>query len=147
MCHITSLYWSFEQKLNHQNLLEEIRWSVIAFEIRVLGSSSFQMFFKIGVLKSSRPEVFREKDVPKNFAILTGKHLCWNILLIKLRPKCLNLIKKRLQHSCYFANIAKFLRTSFLQNTSGQLLLSIWSIIKGDASILKILGYNFVILL
>ena len=33
-------------------------------------SSRSQMFFKIGVLK--------------NFAILTGKHLCWSLLYIKL---------------------------------------------------------------
>ena len=33
-------------------------------------SSLSQMFFKIGVLK--------------NFAIFTGKHLCWNLFLIKL---------------------------------------------------------------
>ena len=33
-------------------------------------SSHLQMFFKIGV--------------PKNFANFTGKHLCWNLILIKL---------------------------------------------------------------
>ena len=58
------------------------------------------MFFKIGLLK--------------NFAIFTGKHLCWS-LLIKLqvwRPA------KRLQHRCFRVNIAKFLWISFLQNTS-----------------------------
>ena len=34
-------------------------------------SSRSQMFFKIGVLK--------------NFAIFTGKHLCWSLFLIKFR--------------------------------------------------------------
>ena len=35
-----------------------------------LGSSRWQMFFKIGALK--------------NFAIFTGKHLCWTLFLIKI---------------------------------------------------------------
>ena len=52
------------------------------------------MFFKIGVLK--------------NFAIYTRKHLCWSLLFNKvagLRPAIL--IKKRLQHKCFLANIGK----------------------------------------
>ena len=57
-----------------------------------------QMFFKIGVLKK--------------FAILQGKHLCWSHLLI-------NFIKIRLQCSCFSGNNAKFLKTPFLQNTTG----------------------------
>ena len=34
------------------------------------------------------------------------------------------LIKKRLWHGCFPVNFVEFLRTSFLQNTSGRLLLS-----------------------
>ena len=52
------------------------------------------MFFKIGVLK--------------NFAIYTRKHLCWSLLFNKvagLRPAIL--IKKRLQHKRFLANIGK----------------------------------------
>ena len=51
-------------------------------------SSRLQMFFKIGALK--------------NFANFTGKHLCWNFLLI---CSC-NFIKKRLQHR-YLCEIFK----------------------------------------
>ena len=50
-----------------------------------------QRLFKIGVLQ--------------NFAISTGKHLCWSLFL--------NFIKKRLQHRRFPVNIAKFLRTAF----------------------------------
>ena len=46
------------------------------------------MFFKIGALK--------------NFAIFTGKHVSWNLFLIKLQP-----------WRCFPVNIAKFLRTAF----------------------------------
>ena len=56
------------------------------------------MFLKIGVLK--------------NFGDFTGKHLCWSL-------RACNHIKKRLQHSCFPVKFAEFLRTPFLQNTSG----------------------------
>ena len=39
----------------------------------------------------------------------------------ELRPA--TLLKKRLWHRCFSVNFAKFLRTRFLQNTSGRLLL------------------------
>ena len=72
------------------------------------------------------PEVFRKKDVLKNFAIFTGKHLCWN-LFESLQTS--NFIKNRHQHKCFHVNIAKFLitptnmqttasETTILRNTS-----------------------------
>ena len=36
-------------------------------------------------LQKQPPEVFYKKAILKNFAILTGKHLCWSLFLIKLR--------------------------------------------------------------
>ena len=39
-----------------------------------------------------------------------------------LRP--VNLLKKRLWHRCFPVNFVKYLRTPFLQNTSGRLLLT-----------------------
>ena len=44
--------------------------------------------------------------------------------LIKLEASACSFIKKRLWHRCFPVNFAKFLRTSFLQNTSGWLLLT-----------------------
>ena len=41
----------------------------------------------------------------KNFAIFTGKRLCWSIFLIKF-------IKKRLQHGCLSLNVTKVLRAA-----------------------------------
>ena len=52
--------------------------------------------------RSSRPEVFCKKCVLRNFTKFTGKHLC-----------------QRLWHTYFSVNFAKFLRTTFLQNTSG----------------------------
>ena len=36
-------------------------------------------------LRSSRPEVFCEKGVLRNFTKFTGKHLCQRLFLIKLQ--------------------------------------------------------------
>ena len=41
----------------------------------------------------------------------------------KQPPKLATLLKKRLCHRCFPVNFAKSLRTPFLQNTSGRLLL------------------------
>ena len=64
------------------------------------------------------------KGVLRNFTKFTGKHLCQSLFFNKvagLRPA--TLLKKRLRHRCFPVNFAKFLRTPFLQNTSGRLLL------------------------
>ena len=44
-------------------------------------------------------------------------------LLIKLKTKACNFIKKRIWHRCFLVNFAKFARTPFSQNTSGRLPL------------------------
>ena len=36
-------------------------------------------------IQKQPPEVFYKKAVFKNFAILTGKHLYWSLILIKLQ--------------------------------------------------------------
>ena len=64
----------------------------------------------------------QKKGVLRNFAKFTGKHPCQS-LLFRLRPT--TLLKKRLWHRCFPVNFAKFLRTPFLQNTSGRLLLNL----------------------
>ena len=49
------------------------------------------------------------------------EHTCARVsFLIKLRPQAI----KRLWHRCFPLNFAKFSRTSFLQNTSGRLVLN-----------------------
>ena len=74
--------------------------------------------------RSSHRRCSLRKGVLRNFAKFTGKHLCQSLLFSKvagLRPA--TLLKKRLWHRCFPVNFVKFLRTSFLQNTSGWLLL------------------------
>ena len=66
------------------------------------------------------PEVFYKKNIRKNFAKFTRKHLCQS-LFAGHGPA--TWLKKRLWHGCFPVNFAKFLRTPFSQNTYGRLLL------------------------
>ena len=87
--------------INYLNLIEEsIKKQLLTGVLKLfekIKSSHQQMFFKIGVLK--------------NFALFTGKHLCWNFFLIKL------------QVCNFLVNIAKFLRTAFFIKRLRWLLL------------------------
>ena len=70
------------------------------------------------------PEVLCKKRCSEKFRKFTGKHLCKSLFFNKvacLKPT--TLLKRRLWHRCFPVNFAKFLRTPFLKNTSGRLLL------------------------
>ena len=65
-----------------------------------------------------------KKSVFRNFAQITGKHLCQSLFFDKvpaLRPA--TLLKKRLWHRCFPVNFVKFLRTPFLKEHLRWLLL------------------------
>ena len=65
-----------------------------------------------------------KEDILRKFTKFTGKHLCQSLFFNKsggLRPA--TLFKRKLLHSCFPVNFAKYSRTPFLQSTSGQLLL------------------------
>ena len=64
------------------------------------------------------------KGILRDLTKFTRKHLCQSLFFNKvagLRPA--TLLKKRLWHRYFPVNFAKFLRTAFLQNTSGRLIL------------------------
>ena len=82
-------------------------------------------------------EVFYKKGVHTNFAIFTGRHLCWSLFLKKLH--FWNFIKTRLQHKCSSVNLVKFLGTPILKNTCKRLLLNI-QIIKISWTVYTIVG-------
>ena len=89
-------------------------------------SSSFAKTCKLWISISSRRRCSVKKGVLRNFAKFTGKHLCQSLFFNKvadLGPA--TLLKKRLWHRYFPANFAKFLRTLFLQKTSGWLLLNL----------------------
>ena len=93
-------------------------FSLPLFEVCYERNENF-LFLHKNFLRSRRSQRFLQKTVLKNFAIFTGKHLCWSFFNIVAGVKTCSFIKKILQHRCFPVNIAKLLRTPFLQNTSG----------------------------
>ena len=69
-------------------------------------------------IQKQPPEVLCEKGLLRNFVEFIEKHMYRVPFLIKLQA-----LKKRPWYRCFPVNFAKFLRTSFLHNTSGRLLL------------------------
>ena len=77
--------------------------------------------------RSSRLEVFCKKGVVRNFAKVTGKHLCQSLLFDideGLRPA--TLLKRRLWHRCFSENFVEFLRTLFFIEHLWWLLIEIY---------------------
>ena len=67
--------------------------------------------------RSSHRSCSIKKGVFRTFTKLTGKHLYRSLFFNKVK-------KKRLWHRCFPVNFVKFLRTPFLNNTSGQQFLN-----------------------
>ena len=77
------------------------------------------LMFLIHFRSSQRRCVVR-KGVLRHFTKFAGKHLCQSLFFNQVAGE----VKKRLWHRRFPMNFAKFLRTPFLQNTSGCVLLS-----------------------
>ena len=76
--------------------------------------------------RNSRPEMFCEKGVLRNFAKFIIKYQCQSLLFNKVAgPRPTTLLKKRLWHRCFLVNFAKFLRTHFLEEHLWWLLLNL----------------------
>ena len=73
--------------------------------------------------RSSHRRCSVRKAVLENFAKFTGKHLCQSLFFNKVLGWPATLLKRRLWNRCFSVNFEKFVRTSFLQSTSGRLLL------------------------
>ena len=70
--------------------------------------------------RSSHQRCSLKIGILRNFAKSTWKHLCQShfcLIVAGLGP--VTLLKTRFWQSCFPVNFARFLRTSFLQNTSG----------------------------
>ena len=83
-------------------------------------SQSENRILRIINCRSSHPEMFCKKGVLRNFAKFTGKHVCQNLFFKKvagLSPA--GLLQKRPWHRSFPVNLTKFLRTPFLQKSSG----------------------------
>ena len=71
--------------------------------------------------RSSRPEVFLRKGVPKICSKFRGEHPCRSAISVKL---LCNFIEIALRHGCSPLNLLHIFRTPFTRNTSGRLLLN-----------------------
>ena len=92
-------------------------------------------------------DVFYKKAVPKNFAMLIIKHLCWRPVFNKVGGfQVCSFIKKKLQRRYFPMNIAKFFRTSILKNICKRLPLdckSLKSLLPHEISPFKRIRYFF----
>ena len=110
------------KKLNMFNFLH-IKMMKISFEITrhlcfvFATTRNLHTFVCFYVQKQSSRGVL-PKSVLRNFAKFTGKHLCQTLFL-----------NKELWHRCFPVNFAKFLKSSFLHNTSGWLFLKISAVL------------------
>ena len=85
-----------------------------------------QILLQIFLSRSSRSHMFFKISVLKNFATITGKHLCWNLFLIKLQTGVSFLINLQarspetlLKRDSITGVFLWILRIAFIQNTCG----------------------------
>ena len=72
------------------------------------------------LVRSSHRRCSIRKGVLRNFAKFAGKHLCQGLFFNKVTGlRLATLLNKRIWGRCFPVNFAKFLKTPFLQNTSG----------------------------
>ena len=63
--------------------------------------------------RSSRWQIFIKVGVLKNVAIFTGKHLCWNLFLIKMQAWRSLLVKKKTPTQVFPFEYCKIFKTTF----------------------------------
>ena len=81
--------------------------------------------------RSSHPEVFLRKGVPKICSKFTGEHPCRSVILINLQS---NFVEITLRHGCSL-NLLHIFGTPFPNNTSGWLLLNVVTPDQGAATL------------
>ena len=98
-------------------------WNRQIFFLIVTLELVFPFIFKSH--KSSHRRCFVKKGALRNFAKLTGKHLIQSLFLNEVtdRPEAGNFIKREALALVFFCEFCNFSKNTFLQNTSGRLLL------------------------
>ena len=110
--------WNFSCKWHFSLKTQKTLWKHILYDTILI----FQQVFWIN--RSSRSEMFFKIDILKNFAIITGKHLCWSPFLIKLHTWRSAALLNRDSHRCFHVDFSKCLRTAFFIKHLRWLLLS-----------------------
>ena len=105
------------KSLNDPNLLNK--------KTEFANTSRHQSKLLLIIVRSSHQRSSMKDGVLRNFAKFREKHLCQSLIFNKVAGlRSATLLKKRIWHRCFPLNFAKILRTPFLQNTSGPLLLN-----------------------
>ena len=105
---------------------ENITCNTLKVNIFIYPKCIYRIFASLKDLKNSHRRCSVRKGVFRNFTKFTEKHLCQSLFFNKVADlKLATLLKNKLWHRCFPVNFGKFLRTLFLQNTSGRLLLFI----------------------
>ena len=82
------------------------------------------MIFVQNLIRNSHRRCSIKETVLKNFAIFTGKQLCWSLFFDKVEKKHRFYLKeKHLQHRRFPVSVAKLSRTPILKNICERLLL------------------------
>ena len=104
------------------------------------------MQFGFQKYKSSRSKIYLRIGVLKNFAIFTGRHLCWCLFFNEYAGlNACNFIKNRLQHKFFPVKFVKFLRTLFFTEHVRWLFLEISYELSLSLSLLHLRTMNGVI--
>ena len=135
-------YW---KNFKNTFFTEYLRWRFLPLRSVVFCSSIHwnALSCSWALYRRRRPEVFRKKGILRNFAKLTGKHLCKSLFFNK-DPRPATLLKKRLWHRCFPLNFVKFLRTSFFIEHFWWLLPSVLFKCRADQSKLGQWSLNFI---
>ena len=100
---------------------------VISKDTRTKPINATAVSSSVSQTQKQPPDVLYEKTTLKDFAIFTGKHLCWSLFLIKFGGgiQASIFIRKCFQRGVFPCeySIAKFLRTSILKHIYQLLLL------------------------
>ena len=137
------MQWRCREKRNDQEHHENVSFFHTAkfwmlFFVFEKMSSSIPKFLvmllaHVGKRSNSCLQMISKTDVFKNFAIFTGKKLCWSLFFIKFQDwRLIFLFKKRLQRRCFSVDIARFLRAAFFLKTCSLYVFKIfiwWQII------------------
>ena len=113
---------------------------------KILWNRSFNLLewrLKPKLYRNSPQMCSTKRGVLRNFTKFTGKHLCQSPFfnnVAGLRPA--TLLKNGLWHWYLPVNFAKFLRTLFLQNTSGRLLRVISYCLFKSGTLLEKVSYS-----
>ena len=75
------------------------------------------MCLKREIFRSSRPEVFCEKDVLRNFAKFTGKHLCQSLFFNKVAGGASKFIKKGTLAHVFSSEFCEISKNTFFYRT------------------------------